>query len=127
MSEFAAGMDVHACVKADIILNAGETVAVPTGFSMAIPHGYEAQIRPRSGLAMRHSIGIINSPGTIDSDFRGEVKILLTNFSKKSFTIKRGERIAQMVVCPVMRVEWDEVTELPESKRGAGGFGHTGK
>lgn len=126
MSSGAAGMDIFATNDDPVILNPGETSAIETGFAIAVPAGYEAQIRPRSGLALKKGIGILNSPGTIDSDYRGEVKIILTNFSRQPFTVSRGDRIAQMVICPVMRVEWDEMKELPDSDRGEGGFGHTG-
>lgn len=122
----SAGMDICAAVNEDVILAPGETFLVPTGFAVELPLGYEAQIRPRSGLAIKHQIGILNSPGTIDSDYRGEVKIILTNFGKFPFVIKRGDRIAQMVVSRYSRVEWQEVSELQQSVRGAGGFGHSG-
>jgi len=126
MSAGAAGSDVRASVEGEMIVAPGETVAVPTGFAIAVPQGYEAQVRPRSGLAMKHSIGIMNSPGTIDSDYRGEVKILLTNFGREPFVIRRGDRIAQIVVAPVMQVDWAEVDRLSDTERGEGGFGHTG-
>jgi len=104
----------------------GKTAAVPTGFRMAIPDGYEAQIRPRSGLGLKHNVSLINSPGTIDSDYRGEVKILLTNFGTEIFTVEPSQRIAQMVIAPVVRGRFEFCNELPESERGTGGFGHTG-
>ncbi|MFH0882486.1 MAG: dUTP diphosphatase [bacterium] len=126
MSVGAAGMDVYAAVESKIVVQSGETVAVPTGFAIAVPHGYEAQIRPRSGLALKHSVGLMNSPGTIDSDYRGEVRIILTNFGVEPFTIRRGDRIAQMVIAPVVAVAWKEVDRLPGTDRGVGGFGHTG-
>ncbi len=126
MSTGAAGMDVFAAVEDELILEAGETKMVPTGFAVAIPEGYEAQIRPRSGLALKHGIGILNSPGTIDSDYRGEVGIIITNLSKQPFSVKRGDRIAQMVICPVASAAWDERVKLPDTHRGEGGFGHTG-
>jgi dUTP pyrophosphatase len=126
MSGGAAGMDVYAAVEGDLVVQPGATVAVPTGFAIAVPHGYEAQVRPRSGLALKHSIGLMNSPGTIDSDYRGEVRIVLTNFGGEPFTIRRGDRIAQMVVAPVVTVTWKEVDQLPGTGRGTGGFGHTG-
>jgi len=126
MSPGAAGMDIFAALDGDLVIEPGETVAVPTGFAIAVPPGYEAQIRPRSGLAMRRSIIVPNSPGTIDSDYRGEVRILLTNLSRNRFTLHRGERIAQMVVAPVERVRWEETPALPDTTRGEGGFGHTG-
>jgi dUTP pyrophosphatase len=123
----SAGMDLCAAVEAEVLLRAGETALIPTGFAIALPEGYEAQIRPRSGLAINHSIGILNSPGTIDADYRGEVKIILTNFGKKDFVIRRGERIAQMVIAQHGRAEWVELDSLDETERGAGGFGHTGR
>ncbi len=126
MSQDAAGMDIYAAVEDELAIHPGQTVAVPTGFAIAVPHGYEAQVRPRSGLAMKHSLIIPNSPGTIDSDYRGEVRVLLANFGANPFIVRRGDRIAQMVICPVMRVEWDETALLPDTDRGAGGFGHTG-
>jgi dUTP pyrophosphatase len=109
-----------------VVLKASETTIIPTGFSIAVPQGYEAQIRPRSGLALKHGIIVTNSPGTIDSDYRGEVRIILSNISKEDFIIKRGDRIAQMVISPVMTIEWEETDELPATGRGEGGFGHTG-
>jgi dUTP pyrophosphatase len=125
-TEGSAGMDVCAAVNDDLIIQPGETVLVPTGFIIELPKGHEAQVRPRSGLAIKHSIGIMNAPGTIDSDYRGEVKIILTNFGKNPFTIRRGDRIAQMIVARYERVQWQESSSLAESDRGAGGFGHTG-
>lgn len=125
-TEGSAGMDVCAAIEGELTIAPGETVLIPTGFAIELPLGYEAQIRPRSGLAIKHQIGILNSPGTIDSDYRGEVKIILTNFGKKTYTIRRGDRIAQMVVSRYSRVEWNEVDMLQESTRGAGGFGHSG-
>ncbi len=125
-TEGSAGMDIYAAVMGEITVKAGETTLVPTGFSMEIPVGYEAQIRPRSGLALKSSIGLMNSPGTIDSDYRGEVKIVFTNYGKNDFVVKRGDRIAQMVVASYERVVWEESSQLNETARGAGGFGHTG-
>lgn len=127
-SECAAGMDIHAAVSADapLTLQPGGRVLVPTGFAMAVPFGYEAQIRPRSGLAAKHGISIPNAPGTIDSDYRGEVKVALINHGSEPLIIERGMRIAQMVIKPVPRTIWVEVDELPQTDRGAGGFGHTG-
>ena len=121
----AAGMDVRAAESKT--LHVGETVLVATGFSIAIPEGYEAQIRPRSGLALKHGITLLNSPGTIDHDYRGEVKIILTNLGREPFEVQRGDRIAQMVIAKVERPRLDEVTELDETPRGAGGFGSTGR
>jgi dUTP pyrophosphatase len=125
-TEGSAGMDICAAVDADVVLQPGETALIPTGFIIELPPGHEAQIRPRSGLAIKHSLGILNSPGTIDSDYRGEVKIILTNFGKSPYTIHRGDRIAQMIVAAYERVKWEEAGSLGESPRGEGGFGHTG-
>lgn len=125
-TEGSAGMDVYAAVAAETIIPAGETMLIPTGCSIELPEGFEAQVRPRSGLAIKHQIGILNSPGTIDSDYRGEIKIILTNFGKAPFSIRRGDRIAQLVVHRYARVEWEEVATLAETNRGDGGFGHTG-
>ena len=123
----SSGMDVRAAVREDIIVPEGKVVLVPTDFSVEIPEGYEIQVRPRSGLAAVHSIGILNSPGTIDSDYRGEVKIILMNFGDKDFIISRGERIAQLVVSKIYKALLKESNNLESSKRGEGGFGHTGK
>lgn len=123
----SSGMDIYAAVESDMTVRRGETVLVPTGFSIEVPHGYEAQIRPRSGLALKQGIAVLNSPGTIDSDYRGEVRIILSNFGKGDFIIHKGDRIAQMVIAPVVQAEWEEVQDLALTKRGAGGFGHTGK
>ena len=120
-------MDIHAAVDSSIIIKPGEIILVPAGFHIEIPQGYEAQVRPRSGLAIKHGIGILNSPGTIDSDYRGEVKIILTNLGKEEFVIRRGDRIAQLVVAPVARAVWQEVDKVQATSRGEGGFGHTGK
>jgi dUTP pyrophosphatase len=126
MSELAAGFDLHAAVSDPVVLSPGERKLIPTGFSMAMPADLEAQIRPRSGLAYKHGITCLNSPGTIDADYRGEVKVLLINLGQEPFTIERGERIAQMVFQVVPTIVISEVDELPETVRGAGGFGHTG-
>ena len=126
MTAQAAGMDIHAAVEAPLILKMREIALVPTGFAMALPEGYEAQIRPRSGLAVKHGIGLINSPGTIDADYRGEVKIALINLGPCSYTIVRGDRIAQMVIQKVCRVQWEVVEDLSPTERNQGGFGHTG-
>ena len=120
----AAGMDVVAAE--DLTLEPGARHAVSTGFSVAIPEGYEIQVRPRSGLALKHGIAVPNTPGTIDSDYRGEVKVILINHSAEPFPIRRGDRIAQLVLAPVTRAAWHEVAELDETARGAGGFGSTG-
>jgi dUTP pyrophosphatase len=126
MSEWAAGFDLMAAVSEPVILAPGERQLIPTGFAMAMPGELEAQIRPRSGLAYKHGITCLNSPGTIDADYRGEVKVLLINLGQQPFTITRGERIAQMVFQLVPAVTIVEAAELPETVRGAGGFGHTG-
>jgi dUTP pyrophosphatase len=122
----AAGYDLHAAVEADTALPPGGRALVPTGFSIALPEGYEAQVRPRSGLALEHGIVLPNAPGTIDSDYRGEVKVILWNAGEKAFTIRRGDRIAQLVIAPVARADWEPVAGLEGTGRGAGGFGHTG-
>jgi dUTP pyrophosphatase len=122
----SSGMDLRAAVKSPLTIPAGETVAVPTGLTIAVPAGYEAQIRPRSGLALRHGLSVLNTPGTIDSDYRGEVRVILANLGREPFRVERGNRIAQLVICPVIRASWNEVEQLPESSRGTGGFGHTG-
>ncbi|MGG1311137.1 MULTISPECIES: dUTP diphosphatase [Cohnella] len=126
MSEWAAGFDLHAAVAEPVTLAPGERALIPTGFAMAMPRELEAQIRPRSGLAYKHGITCLNSPGTIDADYRGEVKVLLINHGREPFTIRRGERIAQMVFQVVPQVRIEEVAELSETVRGEGGFGHTG-
>ncbi len=125
-SESASGMDVAAAVIAEQVVMPGQIVLIPSGFAVAVPAGYELQIRPRSGLAIRHGITIINSPGTIDADYRGEVCIGLINLGTRPYTIRRGDRIAQMVLSPVIRMKLDRVGELDQTKRAAGGFGHTG-
>jgi dUTP pyrophosphatase len=120
----AAGMDVLAAE--DVALAPGGRHAVATGFALAIPEGYEVQVRPRSGLALKHGISLPNTPGTIDSDYRGELKIIMINLGSESFAIARGDRIAQLVLAPVTLAEWDEVEELDDTARGSGGFGSTG-
>ncbi len=122
----SAGMDIAAAVAEDMVLAPGERRLVPTGLAIALPAGYEAQLRPRSGLALRHGVTILNSPGTIDADYRGEIGVVLINHGGEPFTVGRGMRIAQMVVAPVSRIAWREVSVLPASKRGSGGFGSTG-
>lgn len=122
----AAGADLRAAVEAPLTLPPGARALVPTGFVMALPSGWEAQIRPRSGLAFNHGVTCLNTPGTIDSDYRGEVKVLLINHGEAPFTVERGERIAQMVVKPLAEVAFEVVTELADTARGAGGFGSTG-
>jgi dUTP pyrophosphatase len=125
-TEHAAGMDLRAAVDQPLVLQPGERAGIPTGLRIALPPGYEAQVRPRSGLAARHGITMVNTPGTIDADYRGEVTVLLVNLGQEPFTVSRGDRIAQMVVAPVSRVQWEQVDELGETARGEGGFGHTG-
>jgi dUTP pyrophosphatase len=120
-------MDLHAAIDAPMLVAPGAVVAVPTGLAMAIPRGYEAQVRPRSGLAAKHAVTVVNAPGTIDADYRGAVMVLLVNHGREPFTIRHGERIAQLVVAPVSQAEVIEVTELDQTERGAGGFGSTGR
>jgi dUTP pyrophosphatase len=126
MSEHAAGMDLCAAVDEPTTLQPGDIAVIPTGFYMALPPGFEAQVRPRSGLSLKHGITVANAPGTIDADYRGEVGVILANIGREPFEITRGMRIAQMVVAPVTTVDVAEVAELPASERGAGGFGSTG-
>jgi len=120
-------MDLVAAVSGDVELLPGAVVAVPTGIRLEIPPGYEGQVRPRSGLAARHAIGIPNAPGTIDADYRGEVQVLLVNFGERPYVVRRGDRIAQLVFSPVLRATLDVAPELSETTRGEGGFGHTGR
>ena len=122
----SSGMDIAAQIEKNIIINPGEKAIVTTGFAVSIPRGYEVQIRPRSGLAAKKNITVLNTPGTIDADYRGEVKVILINLGKESFIIENGERIAQMVVCPVIQAKLEEVKELSDTYRGSGGFGSTG-
>lgn len=122
----SAGVDLEAAVAAPMTLKPGERALVPTGLAMALPQGYEAQIRPRSGLAFKNGVTVLNSPGTIDADYRGEVKVLLVNLGQSDFVIERGMRIAQMVIAPFTQVAWSVVENLDETARGAGGFGSTG-
>ncbi|MCP4345918.1 MAG: dUTP diphosphatase [Desulfobacterales bacterium] len=126
MTSHASGMDVCAAVEKELVLETGDISLIPTGFAVGIPEGFEIQIRPRSGLAAKHGIGLINSPGTIDSDFRGEVMLPVINLGKVPFTIRRGERIAQMVIQKIYRAELKIVEQLDETGRNTGGFGHTG-
>ena len=125
-SDEAAGADVRAHIKEDLTLQPGESILVPTGLKFALEPGYEIQVRPRSGLALKHQITVLNSPGTIDADYRGELGVILINHGKKPFIIEKGMRIAQIVVAPVMRAKFVECESLPTTARGAGGFGHTG-
>jgi dUTP pyrophosphatase len=126
-TDHAAGMDLVAAVPDSVEIAAGAIAAVPTGLRIEIPPGYEGQVRPRSGLAARHGIGIPNAPGTIDADYRGEVQVLLVNLGSAPYVVRRGDRIAQLVVAPVVRASLEVVSELTETARGAGGFGHTGR
>lgn len=123
----AAGSDLHAAVVQPVVLAPGQFASVPTGLRVAIPPGYEIQVRPRSGLAARHGIGILNAPGTIDSDYRGEIHVILFNFGSQPHTIQRGDRIAQIILARVEAIQWEETPDLDDTQRGAGGFGHTGR
>ena len=125
-SRCAAGMDVQAAVDGELLLNPGEIALVATGFAIALPAGCEMQVRPRSGLAVRHGLTLVNSPGTIDSDYRGELGVILANLGAEPFTVAHGMRVAQLVLAPVARIAWDERAALADSARGAGGFGSTG-
>lgn len=126
-TEGSAGMDIRAAIKDSLIIKMGEYFMVPTNLSVQIPPGFEIQVRPRSGLAAKYGIGILNSPGTIDSDYRGEIKIILFNFGKSDYTIQRGDRIAQLIISKVYIADLNELNALNDSKRGIGGFGHTGE
>ena len=123
----SSGMDLVAYIKNKITINPGKTAVIPTGIAVAIPKNYEIQIRPRSGLAAKKSISVLNTPGTVDADYRGEIKIILINLSKKLFVVKSGDRIAQMILCPIVKGKLKEVKKLPRTIRGKGGFGSTGK
>lgn len=125
-TEFSAGMDLRANIEAPIVLKPMQRCIVPTGLYIALPAGFEAQVRPRSGLAIKKGITVLNSPGTIDADYRGEIGVILINLSQEDFTITDGERIAQMVIARHEQVEWNQVELLDETERGAGGFGHSG-
>jgi len=122
----ASGADVKAFIKENIVIHAGTSKLIPTGLRFAIPHGYEIQVRPRSGLALKHQISVLNTPGTIDADYRGELSVILTNFGKEDFVVTPNMRIAQIVLAPVVQAKFMPVYELTETLRGAGGFGHTG-
>ncbi len=122
----SSGMDICANIKKEIKIQSGDKALIPSGFSLSIPKGFEVQIRPRSGLAAKKGISVLNSPGTIDADYRGEIKIILINLSKEEFTVEKNMRIAQMVVAPIIQVNLEEVEELPKTSRGSGGFGSTG-
>lgn len=119
-------MDIRACIKEPVVIHPGEIVFIPTGLAVSIPPGYEGQIRPRSGLALKHGIGMVNSPGTIDSDYRGEIGIIVINWGQQPFRVQRGDRIAQMIISKVYRGEIALVTDLDDTQRGEGGFGHSG-
>lgn len=125
-SDGASGMDIRACIKEPVVIQPGEFTFIPTGLAVSIPPGYEGQIRPRSGLALKNGIGMVNSPGTIDSDYRGEIGIIIINWGREPFNIQRGDRIAQMVICKVYRGDISIVTDLDDTQRGEGGFGHSG-
>ncbi len=122
----SAGMDLYAAIEGERTIPPGAREFLPCGFSLAIPHGYEGQVRSRSGLALKHGLAVLNSPGTIDSDYRGELAVVLVNHGETPFVVSRGMRIAQLVISPVERAEWEEVESLPDTDRGAGGYGHTG-
>jgi dUTP pyrophosphatase len=126
MTDLAAGVDLHAALAADVTLAPGERALVPTGLALAIPPGFEGQVRPRSGLALKKGVSLVNSPGTIDADYRGEVGIIIINHGRDAVTIAPGERIAQLIIAPVVRAEFVEVDALAATRRNAGGFGHTG-
>jgi dUTP pyrophosphatase len=126
-TEGSAGMDLCAAVDGEVAIPHGEWRLIPTGLRMAIPPGLEGQVRPRSGLALKHGVTVLNAPGTIDSDYRGEVKVALVNHGKEPFVVRRGERIAQLVICPVVRAQWAPVAELDATARGHGGYGSTGR
>ena len=127
MTPHSAGMDICAAVENDLTLAKGGIALLPSGFAIALPAGFEAQIRPRSGLAVKHGISLVNSPGTIDADYRGEVKIAVINFGQSAYTFRRGDRIAQMIIKKVYQAELQQVQQLDETSRNTGGFGHTGK
>ena len=122
----AAGMDAAAAITKDVLLHPGDIKLLPTGFAVALPEGFEMQVRPRSGLAIKHGVTVINAPGTIDADYRGEIKIGLINLGQGPFTVRRGERIAQLILAPVCQAQLQQVQELGKTERGTGGFGHTG-
>ncbi len=126
MSEAASGADLRAAIEGELTLKPLQRALIPTGIALSIPKGYEGQVRPRSGLAIKHGITLLNSPGTIDSDYRGEVKVILVNLGLEEFLLKRGERVAQLVIAEVEKAEFTEEADLDDTNRGAGGFGHTG-
>ncbi len=127
MTPLAAGMDICAAVRETVVLSPGDVVLIATGFALSLPQGFEAQIRPRSGLAVKHGIGLINSPGTVDADYRGEVKIALINLGRENYAVRRGDRIAQIVISRVYQPQLQVVEALDETDRNSGGFGHTGR
>lgn len=127
ISPGAAGVDLMASLENKIVIEPNKSALIPTGIAVAIPEGYEGQVRPRSGLALRNSVTLTNSPGTIDSDYRGEIKVIMINHGDKPFVVNSADRIAQMVIAPVIRLVWEEVDELPDTERGKGGFGSSGK
>lgn len=126
-TEYSAGLDLRASLEEDVLMKPFERKLIPTGLFIELPKGYEAQIRPRSGLAIKHGISVLNSPGTIDADYRGEIQVILINLSNEDFVIKNGERICQMVIAEHAQIQWEEVEVINETQRGSGGFGHTGK
>jgi dUTP pyrophosphatase len=126
MTDHAAGMDLMAAVREDLVLSPGQRALVPTGIAIALPEGFEAQVRPRSGLALKNGVTLVNTPGTIDADYRGEIRVILINHGTEPFVVRRGDRVAQMIVAPVCRIRWDEQAALNATDRGSGGFGHTG-
>lgn len=126
MTSHSAGMDLYADIEGEMVLQPGKRKLIPTGIAISLPDGFEAQIRPRSGLAINHGITLLNSPGTIDADYRGEVSVIMINLGDNSFTIKRGDRIGQIVINKIYHASWEEAEELDNTKRGSGGFGHTG-
>jgi len=125
-TDAAAGMDLLAAVQEPLVLAPGARTLIPTGIRIALPAGMEAQVRPRSGLAIKHGIALVNAPGTIDADYRGEIKVIVINHGDAPFTVQRGDRIAQLIIAPVLRAHWRQVDDLSETERGDGGFGHTG-
>jgi dUTP pyrophosphatase len=125
-SDSAAGMDLRAAIVEPLTITPGQRLLVPTGIRIALPAGTEAQVRPRSGLAIKHGVGVVNAPGTIDADYRGEIRVILINHGDKDFLIERGDRIAQLVIAPVLHASWKEAASLDDTERGEGGFGHTG-
>ena len=126
MSDLASGMDIAAAIKTDMEIEPGDIVLIPTGLSVSIPEGYELQVRPRSGMAIKHGLTVVNAPGTIDADYRGEIKVGLVNLGKETVRVRRGDRIAQIVLCEVFNVKWEKTNELDITNRGGGGFGHSG-